>query len=360
MTGLGAFTEVGVLQFDKVTHMGAGFQHAAWTQAGKRTGIAAFTHDRAFEVAVGLDHDTLAQGAVLDHAVRADHHVVFNDHTAFENDVDVDEYVATNGHFATHVKTRRVAQGYPLSHQTTRFTQLIVTLQLGQLATVIGALHFHWVQRLLGGDHQAIGNGHGNHVGQVVLTLGVVVRQTPQPLGQACTRYRQNAGVAFLDGFLRVAGILVLNDRCHLALGITDNAPVTRWVNKIDRQQAQLLRGDLGQQALEGIDFDQRHIAVENQHRISRKGRQGLRYRMAGTQLLVLQNKIQIISRQTLTHQLGTVPDHHMNALRLQLTGAVDNMAKHGVAGDRVQYLGQRRAHPGTLACGEDNDIERH
>ncbi|MNP86037.1 hypothetical protein D3C76_1860370 [compost metagenome] len=48
----------------------------------------------------------------------------------------------------------------------------------------------------------------------------------------------------------------------------------------------------------------------------------------------------------------------HMNTLRLQLARAVDNMAEHGVAGYRVQHLGQRRAHAGTLAGGEDNDIE--
>ncbi|MNN09218.1 hypothetical protein D3C81_1220950 [compost metagenome] len=81
---------------------------------------------------------------------------------------------------------------------------------------------------------------------------------------------------------------------------------------------------------------------------------------MAGAQLLVLQHEVQVIGGQSFTYQLRTMPDHHMNTLRLQLAGTVDNMAEHGVAGDRMQHLGQRRAHAGTLACGENNDIERH
>ncbi|MNJ61579.1 hypothetical protein D3C77_573730 [compost metagenome] len=147
--------------------------------------------------------------------------------------------------------------------------------------------------------------------------MGVVVRQPSQPLSQACSRYRQNPGVTFLDGFLRVAGIFVLYDRCHLALGITNNATVAGWVVEVNGQQAQLLRRDLGQQAFEGIHFNQRHITIQDQHGFSAQGRQGLGHGMAGTQLLVLQDKIQIVGRQTLTYQLCTVPDHHMNASRL-------------------------------------------
>ena len=55
-------------------------------------------------------------------------------------------------------------------------TLLIMSLKLSQLNAVIGALNFHCMQRLLGGDHQPIGDRHGDHIGQVVLTLGVAVR----------------------------------------------------------------------------------------------------------------------------------------------------------------------------------------
>ncbi|MNO05134.1 hypothetical protein D3C81_2263980 [compost metagenome] len=81
---------------------------------------------------------------------------------------------------------------------------------------------------------------------------------------------------------------------------------------------------------------------------------------MACTQLFVLQDEIQIVGGQALTNKLRAVPDNHVNTLWLKLAGAVDNMAEHGIAGHRVQHLGQGRTHAGALAGGENNDIERH
>ena len=46
MAGLGVVTHPGVFQFYKVTHMGAGAQHAARTQTRERTRITALAHHR--------------------------------------------------------------------------------------------------------------------------------------------------------------------------------------------------------------------------------------------------------------------------------------------------------------------------
>ncbi|MNE64166.1 hypothetical protein D3C80_1595610 [compost metagenome] len=81
---------------------------------------------------------------------------------------------------------------------------------------------------------------------------------------------------------------------------------------------------------------------------------------MAGAVLLFLQDEIQVVGRQALAHRLGAVADDHMDALRIQLTSGVDDMAKHGLAGHRVQDLGQRRTHAGALTGGEDDDFQTH
>ena len=360
MAGLGAFAQVSVLQLNEVTHMGACIQNTARTQAGEWTGIAALTQDRTVDMAVGLDHHTLAQGTVLDHAVRADLDVIFNDHATFEDHVDIDQHVTAYGDFTAYVKTCRIAQGDAQCHQTARFAELVVTLELGQLPAIVGALHFHRVQRLLGGDHQAIGHSHGDDVGQVVLALSVVVGQTAQPFGQARARNSEDAGVAFLDGFLRVAGVFVLDDCCNLTLGVAHDAAIAGGIIQGDGEQAQLLLGDLGQQALQGLDFDQRDVAVENQHGVSGQCRQCLGNCVTGTQLFVLEHEIQIIRSKALAHLFSAVANHHMNPLWLELAGAVDNMAEHGVARNRVQNLGQCGAHASALACGKNNDIKRH
>lgn len=81
---------------------------------------------------------------------------------------------------------------------------------------------------------------------------------------------------------------------------------------------------------------------------------------MAGTQLFVLQDEVQVVGGQSFAHLVRTMADHHVDALWIQLPGAVDNMSKHRVAGDRMKNLRQRRTHAGALAGRENNDFERH
>ncbi|MCY1432024.1 hypothetical protein D9M71_480070 [compost metagenome] len=233
-----------------------------------------------------------------------------------------------------------------------------MTLQLGELAAVVGALHFHSVVWLFSCHLQAIGHCHGNYVGQVILALGVVVRQPAHPVSQTRGWQRQNAGVAFLDRFLRVVGVLVLNDGSYPALLVTHDPAITGRIVEGDCQQSQLLIVGLRQQTLQGLHFDQRHVAVQHQHGISGQRWQCLGNSMTGTQLFILHDEIQVVSGQALANQLGTMANDHMNTLRLMLARAVDNMAEHGIASYRVQHFGQGRAHASALAGGKNNDIE--
>ena len=57
---------------------------------------------------------------------------------------------------------------------------------------------------------------------------------------------------------------------------------------------------------------------------------------------------------------IRAVADDHLNALRPQGTRGADDMAEHGFAGDRMQHLGQCRAHASALAGSENDDIKRH
>ena len=152
----------------------------------------------------------------------------------------------------------------------------------------------------------------------------------------------------------------MLDDRGNLAVGIADNAAITGRVIQLYGEQAHLSRHHMLEQTLQGFDFDQWHVAVKDQHGVGIDERHGLSGGVACAQLLVLKHEIQVISSQALTHHFSAVTDHHMNALWIKLTSAVDNMAEHGVAGNRVQDLGQRRAHTSALTGREDNDFERH
>ena len=172
-----------------------------------------------------------------------------------------------------------------------------------------------------------------------------------------CERQRQNAGVAFGDRALGFVGVFLLDDGRDLASGIADDAAVAGRVVQFNGEQAQLLRRYFLEQALQGFDFNQRHVTVENQHGVGLDERHGLSHRMAGPELFVLQDEIQIIGRQTLTHRIGAMADHDVDALWIKLPGAVDNMAEHRVAGNRMQNFRQRRTHASALTSSEDNDF---
>ena len=66
------------------------------------------------------------------------------------------------------------------------------------------------------------------------------------------------------------------------------------------------------------------------------------------------------VGGQALAHGVGAMPDHHLDALRLQAARSVDHMPEHGLVGDRMQHLGQIRTHPRALAGGQNDDIQTH
>jgi hypothetical protein len=179
-------------------------------------------------------------------------------------------------------------------------------------------------------------------------------------LVQAIRRDCEDAGVAFVDGTLSFGGVLVLDDRGHLAISVANNSTVTGRVVQFDGEQAHLPRHDQLEQALQGFRFNQRHITVQNQHGVGLDEGYSLGHGVTGAQLFVLKDEIQIVSGQALTHGIGAMADHHVDALWIKLSGAVDNMAEHGVAGNRVQYFRQSGTHARALASSENNDFKRH
>src|SRR3546814_7814351 len=178
---------------------------------------------------VGLDDRTATQRAVLDHAVRSDLHVVFDDHRAFENHIHIDQHITAHTDLPAHIEARRIAQRHAPGHQTTSGTLLVMAFQLGQLDTVVGTLHFHSVQRLLGGHAQPVGHSHGDDVSQVVLALGIAVGQATQPLAATAARSGENPGIALADRLPLFSCILVLDDSPHLPAPGAYDAHIAGW-----------------------------------------------------------------------------------------------------------------------------------
>ncbi|MNI59881.1 hypothetical protein D3C85_1319190 [compost metagenome] len=157
-----------------------------------------------------------------------------------------------------------------------------MALKLGKLLAVVGALHFHRIVGLFGGHYQTVADRHFDHVGQVVLALHVVVRQTPRPVGQAIGRDREDTGVTFVDGTLSFGRVLVLDDGGDFAVGVANDTAVTSCVVQLHGKQTHLPWHDQLEQTLQGFNFDQRHVTVKNQHGVSFDERYSLGHGMAG------------------------------------------------------------------------------
>ena len=227
--------------------------------------------------------------------------------------------------------------------------QLVIDPQYLQLGLGLAAAH-----------HPSLGNGQGQNVRQVVFALGVVIANPWQVLEQVPRRGRQHTRVDFADVALGITGIAMFDHRYQRAGFIPQNASVTCRVRDRGGQQRRPTVGH-GHQGLQGSTPDERDIAVEHQHgTLGRDGGHGLQHAVAGAQLLLLYNPVDLITRQGLRHRIRAVAYHHMHRQGLKLQCSADDMFQQGPAGKRMQHLGQGGLHPLTLARGKNNHFQLH
>ena len=230
-------------------------------------------------------------------------------------------------------------------------------LQFGQLHLAVHAQGFGHVIGL-GRDHfHAIGHGGGDHVGQVVLTLGIVVGEIGQPLAQQRGGCGDDAGVDFLDGALGRAGILLLDDGDDLAVFAHDAAIAVRVLQR-HSQHAQLVLAGRIQQALQRGGGGQGNVAVEHQRGSAiLQVRQRLHHGVAGAQLRLLLGEGQALVGKGIGDGITAMTVDHAQLAGRERTGGIDHMTQERFPGQRVQDLGEGGLHAFAHAGGEDDDV---
>ena len=168
------------------------------------------------------------------------------------------------------------------------------------------------------------------------------------------------AGVDLADGELllgRVAGRLGLHDALDAAVGGADDAAVAGRVVELHRRErrggAGLLVG--GDEPGDRLARDQRHVAVDHQ----RPAPSGRSVRGGGDRVARSRAARAWIATSTSSGRCSAsrrlrVVDHD-HPLGPGLARGVQRPEDHGAPADRVQDLGERGAHPGPLARGEDD-----
>ncbi len=116
------------------------------------------------------------------------------------------------------------------------------------------------------------------------------------------------------------------------------------------------------EEGTQGIDLDQRHVAVQDEHALA-AAEVGYRLlqRMAGAELWRLLHPEDVVALgEGRGHPLAAVAVDDHGARRRQCGGGIEDVGQQRPTGEGVQDLRQGRLHAGTLTRGEDHDAELH
>ena len=357
MIGLGAGANIAVLDLGEVANVHALRQLAARANARIRPEPAIGADDRVLEMAEGLDARPGGNAHVFQHALGPDGDAIAQRDIALEHAVDVYGHIAAEGEPAAHVNARGVGQRDTLLHQHVGHFELVDALELRQLRLAVDAGGLPVDVRAGRPDRDPGLHRRGNHIGEVILFLRVVVLERGQPGLEPRRGQHHDASVDLANFQLLVGGVLVLDDARHLAAA-PDDAAVAIGVIKLHGEQPDALAGR-PDQPLQGHRPDQRHIAIEHQRRrrvIEQRHR--LHHRVAGAKLRLLPDPGHIsIGGKGLAHALPAMAVDDNNARRLERTRRGDDMRQQRHAGKLVQHLGKVGVHALALAGGEDDDI---
>ena len=215
---------------------------------------------------------------------------------------------------SAHIDARRIGHRGAALEQRIDMALLIQPLELRELRLRIHAERFRRCVGMRRVHRDALGDGMGNDVGQVVLALRIVVRQAREPLPQPMRRSDQDAGVDFAQCAFRRRRVLFLDDAAYPAVTANDAAVAVRIVQQHRQQPDAAPRRH--HQPLERCRRNQRHIAVKHQRmRVVGQQRQRLHHRVPGAELRFLQHETDVaLGRERTAHGFGTVPDHDDDA----------------------------------------------
>ena len=114
-------------------------------------------------------------------------------------------------------------------------------LQCRQLHFGIDAFHFPDLSRMRSADGQALSHRQRDNIGEIILTLGIVIIESAQRTFQERGWHDHDAGIDFLNGALGGAGIFLFDYAQNLPVGVAHNAAIASRVGQRHRQNTQLI-----------------------------------------------------------------------------------------------------------------------
>ena len=361
MPGLDARVQVGVLDLDKVADMHPRLQHRAGAQTGKGADVAAARHPRPLHHTVGVNQASGFQGAVLDHAVGADHDALTQHRLAQQVNPRPDHAVWPDHDLVMNERGGRVLKRDARTHVGLVHAPPHDGLQLRELHAVIGPHHLAGVGDLEGRHPRPALLVERHQIGDVILARRVVISD---PLSQ-----HRGGGVHHVHAAVELAHRLLgrgrgflLDDTQHLAALTAQDAPIAACIGQFAGQHGQgvVARTVGAEQVLQGRQGQHRGVAVEQQHVGPAPQPVGRRQEsVAGAELLVLTGKLHPRRVQRLLNLLSAVPGDHHDVAGTELLGQPHAPQHQRAAQKRVEHLGQPGLHAGSLARRQNHHVKR-
>ena len=373
---VGALTDLRVADVGQVRHLGVVADHAvlrldegadlaAGAELGPGSQIRERPHGR-----LGADHGELAVGAydagsradlaVLERRVGADHRVLGHDGRTEQLGAGQDRHVGTQHHVGVDPGGGGVHHRHAVAHPPGDDAAVELPAEDGELGAVVGALRLHDVVDRVRPDREARLAGQPDDVGQVELTLGVVVADPRQRLEQELCVEGEDPAVDLADVALVRRRILLLHDRLDVTVGVAHHPAVAERVGHHPRHDAHRALGRLvlGGERLEARPLQQRGVGGDDQHgagRAARLDRDPDRARRTVEDLLDRQHGVGHELLDVRTHLVALMTDHRHDLLRLEHRHRGQHVADHAAPADPVQDLHGLGLHPGAATGSQDD-----
>ena len=169
---------------------------------------------------------------------------------------------------------------------------------------------------MYGGDFTAFMVRQRDNVGDIELTLSIVIIEFRQPAFQVRAVRDQDPGIDFVNFALFISRVFMLNNANDLAI-LTSDTAIAGWIVEFYGQQTDTALRFGITQTLQRLNRNQRHVAVEHQNVfVVSKERCGLLHGVAGTKLLSLQYPIKRAIAEFIFEQIAAMAVNQMYTLR--------------------------------------------
>ncbi len=269
-------------------------------------------------------------------------------------DVDLDE------------RRRGILEGDALEHQGSPLAIEHDTAEIGEIDARVDAPDLDRIRDGNGLDGVAAAPAGGDHVGQVVLALGVVGGETAERVEQALEPERPDPAVDLANQSLGARRVALLHDARDGAGLVANDAAVPVGLVELGGED----RGHrppgpvVFEQPADGTGLEQWHVPVEHHDRARapRKVPLGLQQRVPGAQLWSLHDEPKSrVSGERAGDGVRFVADDESGRGGVEPRGGPDDVLDEWAPRKRMQHLRHRRTHACALAGGENDDVQfRH